>query len=170
VFIFHSVRSSGARLGGTIAHGEPSLDIPLMIFMTNQEPKQLGVKVEIELILMQDLLYTWNGSEQWDITHHQCAVFLKTQVPNVRLRPSECSMNIIKPNVPKGLHLLSPFSGTLPGYFYWGVHTENWAFFFKLWPKLVPKPSEAHLWHFQFWWEAPQVHRVSMMSLDVFRA
>jgi len=35
--------------------------------------KQSGVKVNIRLILMQDLPSTWTGSEQWDITHHQSA-------------------------------------------------------------------------------------------------
>ena len=27
------------------------------------------------LILMQHLPSTWTGSEQWDITHHQCTCF-----------------------------------------------------------------------------------------------
>ena len=40
----HSVRSSGASLGGTSAHGEPPLAIPLMIIMTIQEPSNLGSK------------------------------------------------------------------------------------------------------------------------------
>jgi len=39
--------------------------------------KQSGVKVDIRLILMQDLPSTWTGSEQRDITHHQSAWFLE---------------------------------------------------------------------------------------------
>jgi len=34
--------------------------------------KQLEVNVEIALIVKQDLPLTWTGSEQWDITYHQC--------------------------------------------------------------------------------------------------
>ena len=49
MLLSHSIHSSGARLGGTSAPGEPPLTIPLIVFMQ-------GVKVEIELILMQDLL------------------------------------------------------------------------------------------------------------------
>jgi len=42
--------------------------------MTFQEQaKAIGVKVELGLILMQDLPSTWTGPEQWDITHHQGA-------------------------------------------------------------------------------------------------
>ena len=48
----HSVFSSGARLGGTCAHGEPPLAVPLKIFRIEQ--KQSAVKVD-GLLLMQDL-------------------------------------------------------------------------------------------------------------------
>ena len=39
--------------------------------------QQLGVKVDNGLDLMQGLPSAWTGSEQWDITHHQCACFLE---------------------------------------------------------------------------------------------
>jgi len=44
VFLSHSVRSSGGRLGGTSAHGEPPLAIPLMIFMSTQGESSWGSK------------------------------------------------------------------------------------------------------------------------------
>jgi len=64
VFLSHSIRSSGGRLGGTSAHGDPPMAIPFMITQ-EQSNRDNG------LILMQDLHSTWTGSEQWDITHHQ---------------------------------------------------------------------------------------------------
>jgi len=42
VFLSHSVCSSGARLGGTSAIGEPPLAIQLMTFMTTQEQSNWG--------------------------------------------------------------------------------------------------------------------------------
>ena len=58
----------------------------------NPEAKQLGVKVDIGLILMQNLSKTWTGSEQWHIIHHQCACFLDDLSAN---NPSTC-INISK--------------------------------------------------------------------------
>jgi len=44
--------------------------------------KQSGIKMDTGLILMQDPPSTWNGSEQWEITHHQYACWrLKCQMP-----------------------------------------------------------------------------------------
>ena len=40
----YTIRSSGVGLGGTRAHGEPPLAIPLMIFMTTQEKSNWGSK------------------------------------------------------------------------------------------------------------------------------
>ena len=48
VFLSHSVHSSGARLGETSAHAEPSLAIPLMIFMTTQESNNWGSKWRLD--------------------------------------------------------------------------------------------------------------------------
>ena len=44
VFLSHGVHSSGGRLGGTSAHGEPPLAIPLMIFMSTQGESSRGSK------------------------------------------------------------------------------------------------------------------------------
>jgi len=60
--------------------------------------KQFEVKVEIGLILMQHLpklgLDLWSNSTSHSISVH---VFLKTQVPNVNLGPSEWYMNFNMP-------------------------------------------------------------------------
>ena len=94
---WHVYRCSfGIGFGGKSAHGEPPLPILLMIFMTPRS-QIVGVNVEIALIVMQDLPLTWTGSEQWDITY-SVHVFLKTWVPNAHMRPSDWSINIIKPN------------------------------------------------------------------------
>jgi len=56
MFLSHSIHSSGARIGGTSAHGESlchgntSNDIH-----DHPGAKQIGMKVEIGLILMWDL-------------------------------------------------------------------------------------------------------------------
>jgi len=42
--VFHQCLFSGARLGGTDAHGKPSLAIPLMIFIISQEQSSRGSK------------------------------------------------------------------------------------------------------------------------------
>ena len=54
VFLSHSIHFSGARLGETSARGAPSGNT---INDIHDYPgaKQSGVKVEIELIFMQDL-------------------------------------------------------------------------------------------------------------------
>ena len=122
MFLSHSVCSSPiafAPLSGTSAHGESPLTIPLMTFMTTQEQKQSGDKMDTGLILMQDLPQLGldlNSGISHTISVH---VFLKTQVPNAHLRPSEWSMNIIKSNTPRGVHQ---------------------KLFFRLQPKLSPKP------------------------------
>jgi len=59
VLLSHSIYSSGARLGGASIHGEPLQAIPLLICMTTLEPSNWGVKVEIGLILMQNLPLDW---------------------------------------------------------------------------------------------------------------
>jgi len=58
-----------ARLGGASAHGEPPLAILLMTFMTTQE--QNGQWTNSHAAPPS----TWTGSEQWDITYHQCTCF-----------------------------------------------------------------------------------------------
>jgi len=42
VLLSHSVCSTGARLGGTSAHEESAIAIPVMIFMSYQEPSDRG--------------------------------------------------------------------------------------------------------------------------------
>ena len=46
------------------------------------------------------------------------------------------------------------------------LHAKIWP----KWPKLGPKPSKAHLWHFLLWWEALQTYRVWITSIDIFQA
>ena len=67
------------------------------------EAKQLGVKMEIGLILIQTSPKL--GPDVSSGTSHTISVhdFLMTHVPNARLRPSEWSMNLIKSNMLKGL-------------------------------------------------------------------
>jgi len=60
--------------------GQVHMESPLWQYHDIHEhsrAKQSGVKLDNGLILMQDLASTRIGSEQWDITHHQCACFLE---------------------------------------------------------------------------------------------
>ena len=79
----------GARLGGTSAPGESSLAMPLMIFMTTQEPSNWGSKWILDW-------FPWRTSPKLgldlssDPSHTiSVHVFLNTWVPNARLRSTE---------------------------------------------------------------------------------
>ena len=73
--------------------------------------KQLGVKVEMDWFSCRtspQLGLDLSSGTSHTISVH---VFLKTQEPNIHLRSLEWSMNIIKPNMPGGLHPQVTFSG-----------------------------------------------------------
>ena len=81
VFLYHSICSPGARHGGTSTHGEPPLAIHSMTDTHDHpEANQLGVKVEIGMIFMQDTPPNVTRTEQWHITHHQCSHFLEDPI------------------------------------------------------------------------------------------
>jgi len=88
----------GPDLGGS-THGEPPLAIPLMIFMTTQQPSNWGSKWRLDWFSHEtSTKLGLNGGTSH--TYNQLHGFLKTRVRNACLEPSEWSMNLIKPNPP----------------------------------------------------------------------
>ena len=65
-----------------------------------------------------------------------------------------------------------PPSGTPSRLYLLGGAQKNWPNILDCvqTPKLGPKPSKAHLWHFLLSWEALQVHRVWMIAIHIFHA
>ena len=104
VFLFHSICSSGARLSGTSAHGETSLAILLMIFMTTGS-KAIGGQGRYwtDSYAGPPLNLDWI----WAVEHHKPSVCMFSW--------RSTAMNIIKPKTSRGLHLLPPLQtkGTL---------------------------------------------------------
>ena len=109
------------------------LAIPLMTFMTTQEPSNGGHEPMTSPKLGLDL----SSGTSHLITVH---VFLKTWVPNVWLRPSEWPMNITKPNTLTP----SPNPSTPRLHLVRGV---GWKAdqIFRFWPKCGPMPSKPYM-------------------------
>jgi len=88
---------AGARLGGTSAYGKSPLAIPLIIFITSQEPSNWGSKCD-PLAGPPLNLVEHSGKSHTTSVH----VVLITQVPNAHLRLSQWPMNLIKPKSAEG--------------------------------------------------------------------
>ena len=143
VLLSHSVRSPGTRLCGTSAWKAPSGKAINDIHNHQAIGGQSGYWTDSHAGPPLNLDWIWAGA------HHTSPVCMF-------LRPSEQSINLNKPNTLRKLHPC----------FVRGAH-RNLTKVSRLWPKLGPKPSKAYLWHFLLWWEALQVHRVRITSIDV---
>jgi len=139
VLLSHSVCSSGARLGGTSAHGEPPL---AKLRITTQEPSKWGSEWRLDWFSCRTsppLGLDLSSGTPHTVSVH---VFLSAKCPLWGHQSGLwTSLN------PKHQGGCTPFHTHKPrGCLVKGAH-QNLTKWISLWPKLGPKPQKAHLWY-----------------------